>query len=284
MPAPTTTTRATRRPYGPLTGANRTGAPCDRHEGRGPHPHAARRPGRAGRRPRGAGRRRAGRGPAPPGGVAGGRDRRQRHRRHPGPAQGFAVPTFGTNDKPVLVGSILVVLVLLALVTGALAVRRRGAGLAGVAVLGLVGAAAAATRPEADSSTRCRRSPARPPARSRSSCCCAHSTSTTGAPLADESRRQVLVGLLAAGSVAAVAGTFGRLVTRRREGVTASRAAVRLPAPMAAAEPLPPGTELKVKRPLALHDAERRLLPDRHRAGRAAGAHRGLGAEGARHG
>ena len=49
-----------------------------------------------------------------------------------------------------LIGSILVVLVLLSLVTGALAVRRRAIGLAGVAVLGLVGAAAAATRPAAE--------------------------------------------------------------------------------------------------------------------------------------
>ncbi len=62
----------------------------------------------------------------------------------------FAIRQFGTNDKPVLIGSILAVLVLLSLVTGALAVRRRVIGLAGVAVLGLVGAAAAATRPAAE--------------------------------------------------------------------------------------------------------------------------------------
>ena len=62
----------------------------------------------------------------------------------------WAITQFGTNDKPVLVGSILVVLLLLSLVTGALAVRRRAVGLAGVAVLGLVGAVAAATRPDAE--------------------------------------------------------------------------------------------------------------------------------------
>ena len=38
----------------------------------------------------------------------------------------------------------------MSLVTGALAVRRRAVGLAGVAVLGLVGAVAAATRPDAE--------------------------------------------------------------------------------------------------------------------------------------
>src|SRR5688500_6947892 len=46
----------------------------------------------------------------------------------------FAIRTFGTNDKPVLIGSILVVLVLLSLVTGALALRRPAVGLAGVAL------------------------------------------------------------------------------------------------------------------------------------------------------
>ncbi|MDQ1710585.1 MAG: hypothetical protein QOE45_35, partial [Frankiaceae bacterium] len=37
----------------------------------------------------------------------------------------WAIRHFGTNDKPVLIGSILVVLVLLSLVTGAIAVRHR---------------------------------------------------------------------------------------------------------------------------------------------------------------
>src|SRR4051794_33641504 len=59
----------------------------------------------------------------------------------------FAIEHFGTNDKPVLIGSIVVVLLLLSLVTGAVAVRRRVVGLAGVAVLGAVGAVAAVSRP-----------------------------------------------------------------------------------------------------------------------------------------
>jgi hypothetical protein len=69
----------------------------------------------------------------------------------------WAITQFGTNDKHVLVGSILVLLLLMSLVTGALAVRRRSVGLAGVAVLGLVGAVAAATRPDAERWTRSRR-------------------------------------------------------------------------------------------------------------------------------
>jgi hypothetical protein len=55
----------------------------------------------------------------------------------------FAIKQFGTNDKPVLLGSIVAVLTALALLTGALAVRRTAIGLGGVAVLGVVGAVAA---------------------------------------------------------------------------------------------------------------------------------------------
>ncbi|MGH8894332.1 MAG: molybdopterin-binding oxidoreductase, partial [Actinomycetes bacterium] len=61
----------------------------------------------------------------------------------------FAIRTFGTNDKPVLVGSMFAVIVLMSLVTGALTVRRQSVGLVGVALLGLAGVAAAATRPDA---------------------------------------------------------------------------------------------------------------------------------------
>ena len=159
----------------------------------------------------------------------------------------FAVTRFGTNDKPVLVGSILAVLVLLALVTGALAVRSLGAGLAGVVVLGTVGATAAATRPE---SRFLDPLPSVAGAAAGAVALALMLRPLTehdpDAPLADDSRRQVLVSMLAAGAVAVVSGTFGRLVTRRREGVTASRAAVRLPAPVTAAGPLPRGADLPV--------------------------------------
>ena len=159
----------------------------------------------------------------------------------------FAVRTFGTNDKPVLIGSILVVLLLLSLVTGALAVRRLVIGIAGVAVLGLVGAAAAVSRPDAQ--------PLDP------------LPSVVGAvvgaivlvmilrpltesdptqPLADESRRQVLVVGLWAVAAGVVAGAVGRLVTGRQGDVTASRAAVRLPKPASPATAVPRGSDLAI--------------------------------------
>ena len=49
------------------------------------------------------------------------------------------------------------------------------------------------------------------------------------------------------GAAAVAAGTVGRLVNSRRGDVTAARAAVDLPAPSSAAEPLPAGTDLKIK-------------------------------------
>ena len=159
----------------------------------------------------------------------------------------FAVRTFGTNDKPVLIGSILVVLLLLSLVTGTLAVRRLAIGIAGVAVLGLVGAAAAVSRPDTQ--------PLDP------------LPSVVGAlvgaivlvmilrpltesdptqPLADESRRQVLVVGLWAVAAGVVAGAVGRMVTGRQSDVTASRAAVRLPDPVSPATAVPRGSDLAI--------------------------------------
>jgi DMSO/TMAO reductase YedYZ molybdopterin-dependent catalytic subunit len=158
----------------------------------------------------------------------------------------FAIREFGTNDKPVLIASILVVLVLLSLVTGALAVRRRWIGLAGVAVLGLVGAAAASTRPAAE---------ALDPVPSLVGAVVGamalilllRPVAARSASATDESRRQVLVTALCIGAAAVAAGTVGRLVNGRRGDVSAVRAAVDLPVPSSAATPLPAGSELKIK-------------------------------------
>jgi DMSO/TMAO reductase YedYZ molybdopterin-dependent catalytic subunit len=68
----------------------------------------------------------------------------------PTPVKEFAVATLGTADKPVLLGGIAVVLALVAAVLGFLGQRSRPAAAAGVALLGLVGAAAALARPAAE--------------------------------------------------------------------------------------------------------------------------------------
>ncbi len=61
----------------------------------------------------------------------------------------FAISEFGTHDKTVLLGGILVVLALYAAVIGLLAVRRLAFGLAGLAIFACLGLAAALTRPTA---------------------------------------------------------------------------------------------------------------------------------------
>jgi DMSO/TMAO reductase YedYZ molybdopterin-dependent catalytic subunit len=61
----------------------------------------------------------------------------------------FAIREFGGHDKEILVGGILVVLAIFAAVIGVLAMRRLAYGLAGLAVFGVAGVIAAATRPAA---------------------------------------------------------------------------------------------------------------------------------------
>ena len=131
--------------------------------------------------------------------------------------------SFGTNDKLVLKGTILVLLVLLALVTGAIAVRYRGVGLAGVVVLGLVGAAAAYTRPEAE--------PLDPfPSLVGAFVGCVvlilllRPLSPQGEAPADDRRRQLLVTAVWVGAGALAVGVAGRVLRqpacrrRRRAG------------------------------------------------------------------
>lgn len=60
----------------------------------------------------------------------------------------FAIATFGSADKPVLVAGIAVVLALCAAVAGVFAVHRPVIGLSAVTGLGVVGLAAALTRPD----------------------------------------------------------------------------------------------------------------------------------------
>ena len=61
----------------------------------------------------------------------------------------LAIRTFGARDKLVLLAGMAVVLAGFAVAVGLLAVRRPRLGLAGVALFGAVGAAAALTRPDA---------------------------------------------------------------------------------------------------------------------------------------
>ncbi len=65
----------------------------------------------------------------------------------PLPVKNFAISAFGTHDKTVLLGGILVVLALYAAAVGMLAVRRLTFGMWGLALFAVIGLAAALTRP-----------------------------------------------------------------------------------------------------------------------------------------
>ncbi|MGZ8578463.1 MAG: molybdopterin-dependent oxidoreductase [Actinomycetota bacterium] len=162
----------------------------------------------------------------------------------------FAIRTFGSNDKTVLLAGIGVVLALVAVSIGVIAMRRPKAGYAGLAVFGLIGVAAALTRPTARPMDAfpsvvgglaggwmlwifLRRLSAPPAA----------APPAQPMPAGIDRRRFFLTG--AAGFAAAlVAGGAGRVFARRFEA-DASRAAVHLPS--LAATPGPPaGAELGV--------------------------------------
>ena len=65
----------------------------------------------------------------------------------PAPVKNFAISTFGSSDKAVLLGGILVLLALYAALVGMLAVRQLALGLWGLGLFVFIGLAAAVTRP-----------------------------------------------------------------------------------------------------------------------------------------
>lgn len=165
----------------------------------------------------------------------------------PTPVKEFAIRTFGTADKLVLVSGVLVVLVLAAALAGILARTKLAIGGLLVAGLGLVGVLAAVTRPGAALTdgvpsllaglaavavlallVRAWRRGERPAAD------------------AEPSRRALLIAGTASVAAAAVAATAGRLVRAATLDVSGSRAAVRLPEPADPAPPLPAGYRTSV--------------------------------------
>ncbi|ROR46967.1 molybdopterin-dependent oxidoreductase [Kitasatospora cineracea] len=186
----------------------------------------------------------------------------------PTPLKEYAVRTFGTHDKPVLLGGIYLTMALLAALAGLLAVRRPAAGAAVFGVFGALGAWAALSRPGA-AAADCAPSIvaglvgatavlllARLYRRALSTAAAPRPGAAEGEgpekaaegpegagpevppqPVGLTGRRTVLAATAGTFAVGALAGVGGRVLTDRRFDVTAARDAVRLPAP---AEPLPP--------------------------------------------
>ncbi|MFE3878633.1 molybdopterin-dependent oxidoreductase [Kitasatospora sp. NPDC059146] len=179
----------------------------------------------------------------------------------PTPLKEYAVRTFGTQDKAVLLGGILLTTALLAAFTGWLSARRPKSGAGVFGAFGLLGAWAALSRSGAGAAdaapalasgavgaltvlglSRLRRAAA-PPARTTASTApTANSDDDPAqqeqpAPTQDTSRRAVLAATGATIAVGALAGVGGRILADRRYDTGALRAAVRIPP---AAQPLPP--------------------------------------------
>jgi DMSO/TMAO reductase YedYZ molybdopterin-dependent catalytic subunit len=162
----------------------------------------------------------------------------------------FAIRTFGSNDKTVLLAGIGLVLAIVAALIGIVAIRRPAIGYIGLAVLGLVGVIASLTRPGASlpdalpailgalaGAVMLRaflialgegergRGEASPPM-----------------PTGMDRRRFLVTGVVGA-AAALVAGGAGRVFGRRFEA-DASRAAIHLPSPAATPEPAPTGLDV----------------------------------------
>ena len=164
----------------------------------------------------------------------------------------FAISNFGSHDKEVLVGGILVVLALFAGCVGALAMRRLVYGMAGIAIFAAVGLTAAASRPTATFETMLPTLSAVLVAvvvlRLLISLAWADLSKEADADAGarvDAGRRGFLIAGTGVAVTAAVADLVGRGLTERKS-VTAVRNALRIPA---AAEPvaaLSPATSLNV--------------------------------------
>jgi DMSO/TMAO reductase YedYZ molybdopterin-dependent catalytic subunit len=168
----------------------------------------------------------------------------------------WAIREFGTNDKVVLQLGIVGVLALFAVAIGLLALRHRRIGAAAALLFGVVGAAAAVSRPDAETGAAlpsvvgalvaagvlyllAPRLGAAPPAEE--------------APAADaheggfDRRRFVVTASAAAVASAAVGYTGMRLGAGDARQARASRGSVRLPEPSDTAAAVPEGADLDVR-------------------------------------
>ena len=152
----------------------------------------------------------------------------------------FAVATFGTADKAVLLSGIFVVLVVAAAAAGVLAARRRTLGLLVVAALGAIATAAVLSRPGAQPiDVLPTVAGALVGMRSLSALTTRLGEATLRGLAVD--RRSFLQLAVGTGVTAAVGGGLSQLIGSSSRAATASRAAVALPPAVADAGPLAAG-------------------------------------------
>ncbi|MGY1400890.1 molybdopterin-dependent oxidoreductase [Streptomyces sp. SS10] len=182
----------------------------------------------------------------------------------PAAVKDWAIRRFGTDDKLVLQLGILAVLTVLALVLGALAVRFRRLGAAGVLLFGAVGAAAAVSRPDSTSLTDAVPSVVgavvgalllhvlvgrlTPAGRSPASGAATGEAGDRPPPAAGWDRRGFVLAAASAAAASAAVGAVGRSLTASRgQDAVASRRTVVLPSPGSPAQPVPRGARLRIQ-------------------------------------
>jgi DMSO/TMAO reductase YedYZ molybdopterin-dependent catalytic subunit len=171
----------------------------------------------------------------------------------PQPVKSWAIRVFGSADKAVLVGGILIVLLVLAVALAPVAVRRPRVGLLALAAAAALGAAAAVTRPSASGGW------AVPSLLAGAAG--AGALSVLSAPLGDGwqagdrgaperaiafDRRRFLRAALAVGAVGVGSAAVGVSRARNRSSIEAARAAIRVPRPSEPLGPIPHGADLDV--------------------------------------
>ncbi|MGX1545479.1 sulfite oxidase [Streptomyces adustus] len=183
----------------------------------------------------------------------------------PAALKDWAIRHFGTNDKLVLQLGILTVLAALALVLGALAVRFRRVGAAGVLLFGVIGAAAAVSRPDSTSPTDALPSVVgavagalllyvlvgrlAAPVRSKTAESGSVSEQAAGGLAASEGwdRRGFVLAATSAAAASAVVGAVGRsLNASHGKDAIVSRNRIALPNPGSPAQPVPKKAELRI--------------------------------------
>ncbi|HEY1331503.1 MAG TPA: molybdopterin-dependent oxidoreductase [Actinomycetota bacterium] len=187
----------------------------------------------------------------------------------------FAIRTFGAHDKPVLVGGIVIVLIVLAAVMGVIATRHRWVGFAAISVLGALGMFAALSRAESDAAwalpslaavavgciaysvlSRAAASAYAEPAAGPSPSSStddddAAAATDSGALVATESpsglaRRRFLIAAGVTALGAAFAAGIARAARSRLLAGSVSRATVTIPPPASPAPTLPPAAAIHV--------------------------------------
>ncbi|MER6615846.1 molybdopterin-dependent oxidoreductase [Streptomyces xantholiticus] len=172
--------------------------------------------------------------------------------RTPAPVKDWAIRNFGTADKLVLQVGILATLALFAALLGLIALRYRRTGSAGVLLFGVVGVAAALSRPDSASFTD-----ALPSLLGAVAAAVllwfliGRLTARRGAgspqPETGWDRRGFLIAASAAAVASAGAGALGRAVGNGRgKEAAASRDSVVLPRAASPADPTPAGAQLRV--------------------------------------